>query len=150
MKRGETRWARIYVAYFFKEARRGDYSKPISVTVLARDLQEALAMLKAAFPGRVMDGIHAKREFGIGGREAECVMVANNLPTEDYRVDGDVIGDSLEARRTRWDGPKPPSEVVELRKLRTSLATLGMSDHHPAMVEIQKIINTFEPVPTVL
>lgn len=149
-KRTSIKWARVYVAYFFKEARRGDYRLPISVTVLAKDVQEALRLLAAEFPGRVMDGIHTKNDYGTMGREAQCVLVANNLPNEDYGVPGDLWEKSVEERRSKWHDGKPPSEVSELRRLRTSLATLGLSDAHPAMVEIQRIVSTYEPVPSVL
>ncbi len=75
------RFAVIYTAYFLEDARRGDYTQPISVTVIARDVESAMAMLKAEFPGRKLAGIHRQKDhYGPSGCDAsECVLIDHRL-----------------------------------------------------------------------
>ncbi len=151
------RWACIYKAYFFEESRRHDYRLPHAITVIARDVESALGLLRAEFPGRVLSGLYRDRAYGFDDVLAnECVLMEapDSLLLEQQRLPCDVRESLIESRRKQWKGDekefKVPDEVRNLRQLYCTLERQGQSKDSAAMREILQILKTFEPIPEVL
>ena len=109
MKAARFRYGRVYTAYFFEKP----IVKPISVTIVARSFEEALALVREQFPSRTISAFHAEDGYRLL-QEFGAVIIAPNLPrTEPPKLPCDYHGVPEELSRAWFDYPKAKNEPVD-------------------------------------
>jgi hypothetical protein len=109
MKAARFRYGRLYKAYFFEEP----IVEPISVTIVARSFEEALALVREQFPARTISAFNADDTYRLR-QDFHAVIIAPNLPrTEPPKLPCDFRGVPEEVSRGWFNRPKDRNQPAD-------------------------------------